>query len=299
MASRSADAPPRRPRATIAAGIGAQGARILLRQVHAPRAEADLSFTSRGLRQLASLRHSCNYLPIGADSRNCRSLLARLAGMYQTGRRPERPDDSAIATAGSDTTISQRGLKCWMMVLPRTSSADAEQHTDGTAETRQQHGLDDELAVDVGWAGARALRMPISRMRSDTDTSMMFMMPTPPTKVRCRPKPHDDLHDQTDAISAGQPLFPRSRRWRSRRRRGGVGQNGVSRCAWTISLCCGLSVSRNRRGRHDDSGVIGQRLDGHDQNGVPFPAKADAPAVESLARRPTICSAAGHQHAAP
>ena len=53
---------------------------------------------------------------------------------------------------------------------------------DGSAEQRHGAGLDEELQQDVSGARApRALRMPISRVRSVTQTSMMFMMTMPPT----------------------------------------------------------------------------------------------------------------------
>ena len=52
---------------------------------------------------------------------------------------------------------------------------------DQAAEQRQCQGLDQELAEDVAAARAEAFRMPISRVRSRTETSMMFMIPMPPT----------------------------------------------------------------------------------------------------------------------
>ena len=49
-----------------------------------------------------------------------------------------------------------------------------------TAETRRR--LDEELQQDVDAPRTdRDCGMPISRVRSVTDTSMMFMMPMPPT----------------------------------------------------------------------------------------------------------------------
>ena len=43
-------------------------------------------------------------------------------------------------------------------------------------------GLDEELGEDVAARARRsALRIPISRVRSRTETSMMFMIPMPPT----------------------------------------------------------------------------------------------------------------------
>ena len=49
------------------------------------------------------------------------------------------------------------------------------------AEQAQHHGLDQELPQDDRGAAPTAMRRPISRVRSVTETSMMFMMPTPPT----------------------------------------------------------------------------------------------------------------------
>ena len=46
---------------------------------------------------------------------------------------------------------------------------------------RQHHRLDQDLQHDVAVPRAHALRMPISRVRSVTLTSMMFMMTMPPT----------------------------------------------------------------------------------------------------------------------
>ena len=51
-----------------------------------------------------------------------------------------------------------------------------------TADGRQCRRLDQELTQDVSRACApTARRRPISRVRSVTDTSMIFMMPMPPT----------------------------------------------------------------------------------------------------------------------
>ena len=46
---------------------------------------------------------------------------------------------------------------------------------------RQHHGFDQDLHHDVGCRAPSDLRMPISRVRSVTLTSMMFMMTMPPT----------------------------------------------------------------------------------------------------------------------
>ena len=72
-----------------------------------------------------------------------------------------------------------------------------------------------------------ARRSPISRVRSVTDTSMMFMIPTPPTISEIAATP-DSSHDMvvvvevsTAAISSGDRIVKSSasrgcRRWRWR-----------------------------------------------------------------------------------
>src|SRR5262249_34044654 len=52
--------------------------------------------------------------------------------------------------------------------------------------------LDEELAEDVASPGSNRKPQPISRIRSVTETSMMFMMPIPPTR------------SDTDAIEASR-----------------------------------------------------------------------------------------------
>ena len=52
---------------------------------------------------------------------------------------------------------------------------------DQPADQRQHHRLDQELRQDVAPRAPIAMRMPISRVRSVTETSMMFMIPMPPT----------------------------------------------------------------------------------------------------------------------
>ena len=57
----------------------------------------------------------------------------------------------------------------------------ADEQPDQPAEKAQHDGLDEELPQDVAALAPTAMRRPISRVRSVTDTIMMFMMPTPPT----------------------------------------------------------------------------------------------------------------------
>ena len=57
-----------------------------------------------------------------------------------------------------------------------------QQQADDSAEAGEHHRLDQELHQHLARRRApMARRMPISRVRSVTDTSMMFMMPMPPT----------------------------------------------------------------------------------------------------------------------
>jgi hypothetical protein len=58
--------------------------------------------------------------------------------------------------------------------------APADENSHDAAGEAENHGFHEKLAKDVAGAGADR-RMPISRVRSVTETSMMFMMPTPPT----------------------------------------------------------------------------------------------------------------------
>ena len=69
---------------------------------------------------------------------------------------------------------AKRATPRWM------PSADAD--PDGAARDRQHDRLDQELGADVAALAPIAMRMPISRVRSVTETSMMFMIPMPPTR---------------------------------------------------------------------------------------------------------------------
>jgi hypothetical protein len=54
-------------------------------------------------------------------------------------------------------------------------------HAGGACEEGEDEAFDEELGEDVAGAAPRAFMRPISRVRSVTETSMMFMTPTPPT----------------------------------------------------------------------------------------------------------------------
>ena len=78
-------------------------------------------------------------------------------------------------------------------VADRFGAGDAERDAGDAADQRERDRLDQELQQDVRAARApTAMRRPISRVRSVTDTSMMFMMPMPPTS------------NETDAIAASR-----------------------------------------------------------------------------------------------
>ena len=69
------------------------------------------------------------------------------------------------------------GMK-WMIICGMVNpTSDSEQ----PADAGEDDGLDQELLGDVAALGPEARRMPISRVRSVTVASMMFMMPMPPT----------------------------------------------------------------------------------------------------------------------
>ena len=84
----------------------------------------------------------------------------------------------------------------WMMTVsgapgmrPTSAVAVSYPDTDNAAQRAEDKRFDQELEQDVTIVGADALRRPISRVRSVTDTSMMFMMPMPPTTRLTAPMP--------------------------------------------------------------------------------------------------------------
>ena len=52
---------------------------------------------------------------------------------------------------------------------------------DSATPRAERQRLDEELVADINLRAPIAIRMPISRVRSVTETSMIFMMPMPPT----------------------------------------------------------------------------------------------------------------------
>ena len=60
--------------------------------------------------------------------------------------------------------------------------------------TRGEHDrLDQELPQDVAGLAPTAMRRPISRVRSVTETSMMFMIPMPPTSSETDATPQEPV----------------------------------------------------------------------------------------------------------
>ena len=59
--------------------------------------------------------------------------------------------------------------------------AAAEEDADRAAAEAQHDGFGEELPEDMVAPAPTAMRRPISRVRSVTETSMIFMIPTPPT----------------------------------------------------------------------------------------------------------------------
>ena len=68
------------------------------------------------------------------------------------------------------------------MKFATTAATDKpERDARGGAEQREHQRLGQELPQDLPGEAPIAARMPISCVRSATDTSWMFMMPMPPT----------------------------------------------------------------------------------------------------------------------
>ena len=125
---------------------------------------------------------------VDSGGRQCgHGFLTRSAGLrWAQGRGPvggveaeEQADQEATPKARHDRVRRHHGVDADDREL-RADESDGD--ADQPAEQRQQHGLGEELADDVGLLAPMALRMPISRVRSVTVTSMMFMTPMPPTR---------------------------------------------------------------------------------------------------------------------
>ena len=68
-------------------------------------------------------------------------------------------------------------IRCGSTIATRR----AERRTEDSSRKSQHRCLDEELPEDHAGGAPSALRSPISRVRSVTDTIMMFMTPIPPT----------------------------------------------------------------------------------------------------------------------
>ena len=79
-----------------------------------------------------------------------------------------------------------------------TSQCDAHQSSDGAGNRR----LNDKLLKNDGFFAPRDFLIPISRVRSVTDTSMMFITPTPATRreIPAIPPSAADIMDMVDSM---------------------------------------------------------------------------------------------------
>ena len=80
----------------------------------------------------------------------------------------------------------------------------AQRHAQQAAQGRQGQRLDQELGQDVPGLAPTAMRTPISRVRSVTLTSMMFMMPMPPTSSDTRGDPGQQHGQRPGALVLGR-----------------------------------------------------------------------------------------------
>src|ERR1043165_6528590 len=99
--------------------------------------------------------------------------------------------ESRVANPESRSLVTERFNRIQLRGLRRRINSEdhaqnrAEAEGDGYGPERRVHGRQLQQSLE-GQARRRrapmALRMPISRVRSVTETSMMFMMPMPPTR---------------------------------------------------------------------------------------------------------------------
>ncbi len=69
----------------------------------------------------------------------------------------------------------------WATLFTITAAPHADDDADHASGDADKDRFDQELRQDVDAPWRRHMRRPISRVRSVTDTYMMFMMPIPPT----------------------------------------------------------------------------------------------------------------------
>ena len=98
--------------------------------------------------------------------------------MPTTAANKSEPRMAAIERVKGHRQLEGNAL---MASVTATLGGHSQSHADRPAQGRKHDRLDEKLPQDVARRAPTARRMPISRVRSVTETSMMFMMPTPPT----------------------------------------------------------------------------------------------------------------------
>ena len=83
---------------------------------------------------------------------------------------------TAMTTAPGDTMVAHLSI-----CLTESGGHQADDHADHAACQAQRHRFGHELQHHVAARAPSAMRMPISRVRSVTDSSITFMIPMPPT----------------------------------------------------------------------------------------------------------------------
>ena len=107
-------------------------------------------------------------------------------------------NDATIAK-GEMTGCGTKSGNCRLAHQQANSDADAE--SEDSADDRDDGGLGQELVADVTAVAPRALRTPISRVRSVTLTSMMFITPIPPSDKRHQGDgAEEESHHAEDAL---------------------------------------------------------------------------------------------------
>ena len=114
----------------------------------------------------------------------------RCAGPRSDPSRPRagRVDAEQDADANGDAECHEHRLRRDNRLLIRDEVNDyprnpyAQKHACQATDPGEEHALDEKMLDDVAALAPSARRIPISRVRSVTVASMMFMMPMPPTK---------------------------------------------------------------------------------------------------------------------
>ena len=149
--------------------------------------------------KLTPKSEACISMLLRPRPRNCYSYLSATTGSrlaaWPAGQMPKnRPTPTDTITP---ETAAHIGTAVGRVERPAATSIETHQPSnmpDHPADPGEHHGLGQELHDDVASRRAPiALRMPISRVRSVTDTSMMFITPMPPTS---KPIELEDHHHQ-------------------------------------------------------------------------------------------------------